>query len=239
MSKFIYKILIIVLSISINLFANFEINFYMPLGFNFSFSSITLERPNRLYESIKGDLGFDFSLMLQLGYNLKLNNNNSKIRSIGFLLDAGFYMQDININYKYPKFANYNDYYKVDDEFLFYGIHLGVIPKINFENFSIGLGLGVRIPIEAEISHQKLEDDNGIYYKGSLMYKDKSEWNFNDIKKVFKYPVFPYIKLSFDGFWYPFDKTAFMYGAYLLYDFSSPYNVNNIETLQKGLIKKI
>ena len=235
----IQKILIIILSVSINLFASFEINFYMPFGLNFSFSSITLERPNRLYESIKGDLGFDFALMFQTGYNLKLNNN-LPIKSVSFLLDAGFYMQDINITYKLPKYNFYDnsDYYKADDEFLFGGVSVGIIPKINFKNFSLGFGVGIRIPLVNEVSHQKLSDDTKLYYEGSLMYKDKSEWNFEDIKKVFKYPVFPYIKLSFDGFYYVTEKTSFMYGLYLLYDFSSPYNVNNIQTLQKELIKK-
>ncbi|WP_295161877.1 hypothetical protein [uncultured Brachyspira sp.] len=231
-----YKILIMVLSLSINLFANFEINFYVPLGFNFSFSSITLERPNKIYESIKGDLGFDFALMTQFGYNLRLNNSyNSPVKSISFLLDTGFYMQNIQITYQYPR--SDMSYLKFNDDIIFAGASIGFIPKINFKSFSLGLGLGIRIPFAAAVFHDYKDSEN-LYYEGSLMYKDKYFWDFEDIKKVFKYPVFAYIKLSFDGFYYINNKIAFMYGIYMVYDFSSPYNTDNIQTLKTGLIKK-
>lgn len=225
------KAIIIFLIINITLFAQFEVNAFIPFGINGSFASITLNRPNHTYESIKGNLGGEFGVITQLGYNLALNKNIS-ISSISFLFELGYYLNANTITYEYPYADSYN-YFKVTETLTFHNILIGFNPKINFNNFSLGIGAGIKIPLYAQIDKDKKEG----FFEGSLMHQDKKSWNFDTIKTIYKVPVSPYIKINFDGLSYITEKLAFLYGAYILYDFSMSYNTDNIKIIDKTLIK--
>ncbi|WP_028331002.1 DUF2715 domain-containing protein [Brachyspira alvinipulli] len=233
------KAVIIFLIVNITLFAQFEINAFVPFGLNGSFSSIKLSNPNRTYQSIKGDIGGELGVIAQLGYNMKLNKD-IPIKSISFLLETGYYLNANTITYDYPYAESYN-YFEMSETVIMNNILIGFNPKINFRNFSLGIGVGMKIPLSADVlekSNDKGETmkENTIF-EGSLMYQDKKHWNYDVIKKLYKESVSPYIKINFEGLYYFTDKLAFLYGAYIAYDFSMPYNTDNIQIVDKTLIK--
>ena len=230
------KAVIIFLIVNITLFAQFEVNAFIPFGINGSFSSITLSSPNHTYESIKGNLGGEFGVIAQLGYNMKLNKD-IPINSISFLFETGYYLNANTITYEYPYASSY-DYFKVTETLTFHNILIGFNPKINFHNFSLGLGVGMKIPLYAYVNYAYVNNEQKDgFFEGSLMYQDEKNWNYNIIKKLYKVPIFPYIKINFDGLSYITEKLAFLYGGYIAYDFSMPYNIDNIKILDKTLIK--
>lgn len=233
------KTIIIFLIVNITLFAQFEINAFVPFGINGSFPSITLSSPNHTYQSIKGYIGAELGVIAQLGYNMKLNKD-IPIKSISFLFETGYYFNANSITYKYPYADSYN-YFKIFETLGMHNIIIGFNPKINFNNFSLGLGVGMKIPLSADVLEKSDYKGDIIkeytIFEGSLMYQDKKYWNFDDIKKLYKVPVSPYIKINFEGLYYFVDKFALLYGGYIAYDFSMPYNTDNIQITDKTLIK--
>ncbi|MEI0530092.1 hypothetical protein R4I97_00880 [Brachyspira pilosicoli] len=233
------KAVILFFIINITLFAQFEINAFIPFGINGSLPFITLSNPNHTYQSIKGDIGGELGVIAQLGYNIKLNKD-ILIKSISFLFEAGYYFNANSITYDYPYAYSYN-YFEIFETLGMHNIIIGLNPKINFNNFSLGLGVGMKIPLSADVLEKS--DYRGeiikeyTIFEGSLMYQDKKHWNFDDIKKIYKVPVSPYIKINFDGFYYFTEKLAFLYGVYIAYDFSMPYNTDYIQITDKTLIK--
>lgn len=225
------KTIIIFLIVNITLFAQFEINAFVPFGINGSFPSITLSSPNHTYQSIKGYIGAELGVIAQLGYNMKLNKD-IPIKSISFLFETGYYFNANSITYEYPYADSYN-YFKIFETLGMHNIIIGFNPKINFNNFSLGLGVGIKIPLYASVNNEKKDG----FFEGSLMYQNENNWNYDIIKKLYKVPVSPYIKINFDGLSYFTEKLAFLYGGYIAYDFSMPYNTDNIQIIDKTLIK--
>ncbi|TXJ19609.1 hypothetical protein EPJ79_00170 [Brachyspira aalborgi] len=68
----------------------------------------------------------------------------------------------------------------------------------------------------------------------------KNEFNHNDIKRMFKTPIAPYIKLTMEYEFLPFKsknvEIGFILGAYVSYNFGMKYNVSE---LNKYLPKKV
>lgn len=68
----------------------------------------------------------------------------------------------------------------------------------------------------------------------------KNKFNHNDIKRMFKTPIAPYIKLTMEYEFLPFKsknvEIGFILGAYVSYNFGMKYNVSE---LNKYLPKKV
>lgn len=60
----------------------------------------------------------------------------------------------------------------------------------------------------------------------------KNEFNHNDIKRMFKTPIAPYIKLTMEYEFLPFKsknvEIGFILGAYVSYNFGMKYNVSEL-----------
>ncbi|MEI0507969.1 hypothetical protein [Brachyspira intermedia] len=169
-------------------------------------------------EKRRVDVGFDSGITAQLGYGAYYEN------------DLGFSVLG-EIGYAFNQFANYypdrgNKETIVES---FHSLQLGLLPKFNTKNFSIGLGGGVKIPFSGyTLQYNELSSSERNYH-----YIDR---DFNYITDTYnKMPVIPYIKLTFDFYTPEFDEESGTIsersdagvGLYLGYDFG-PKGNNNV-----------
>lgn len=191
------------------------------------------------FDTIKGDIKFNASIYSQLGFRVEIKD---KI-TLGEFLEFGYYPLTINTKYDGKPFPRLYDY-RNTDKMLFHSIILGIIEKVYFKNFSIGLGGGIIIPISG---YGISSNPEKIFYSGTeyvenypLVMPTKNEFNHNDIKRMFKTPIAPYIKLTIEYEFLPFKvkntEIGFILGAYVSYNFGMKYNVYE---LNKYLPKKV
>lgn len=191
------------------------------------------------FDTIKGDIKFNASIYSQLGFRVEIKD---KI-TLGEFLEFGYYPLTINTKYDGKPFPRLYDY-RNTDKMLFHSIILGIIEKFYFKNFSIGLGGGIIIPISG---YGISSNPEKIFYSGTeygenypLVMPTKNEFNHNDIKRMFKTPIAPYIKLTIEYEFLPFKvkntEIGFILGAYVSYNFGMKYNVSE---LNKYLPKKV
>ena len=132
----------------------------------------------------KVSFGFNAALTAQLGFLADFNNN----MAMSILGEIGFSHDDFSYrvpNTMYQRYTIHNQ---------FSSLQLGVLPKFNINNFSLGLGAGVKIPF-----HGKIRRYTRVSDKESYSYYEKI--NFNEIKSIYNQMyVIPYIKLTFDWF---------------------------------------
>lgn len=190
------------------------------------------------FDTIKGDIKFNASIYSQLGFRVEIED---KI-TLGEFLEFGYYPLTINTKYDGKHFPRLYDY-RNTDKMLFHSIILGIIEKVYFNNFSIGFGAGIIIPISG---YGISSNPEKIFYSGTeyvenypLVMPTKNEFNHNDIKRMFKTPIAPYIKLTIEYEFLPFKvkntEIGFILGAYVSYNFGMKYNVSE---LNKYLPKK-
>ncbi len=108
---------------------------------------------------------------------------------------------------------------------ILHSLILGIVEKISFNNFSIGIGGGILLPISGLGN-----SSNGINDNTSLVMPQKKKLSFYDIKKLFITPVSPYIKIIFEYAFNPFkadnSEIGFMLGLYINYNFGMKYDVS-------------
>lgn len=191
------------------------------------------------FDTIKGNIKFNASIYSQLGFRIEIED---KI-TLGEFLEFGYYPLTINTKYDGKPFPRLYDY-RNTDKMLFHSIILGIIEKFYFKNFSIGLGGGIIIPISG---YGISSNPEKIFYSGTeygenypLVMPTKNEFNHKDIKRMFKTPIAPYIKLTIEYEFLPFKvkntEIGFILGAYVSYNFGMKYNVSE---LNKYLPKKV
>ncbi|MEI0487642.1 hypothetical protein R4K89_12235 [Brachyspira intermedia] len=164
------------------------------------------------------DVGFNSGITAQLGYGAYYENG------LGFSVLG-------EIGYAFNQFANYypNLGNKTTIIESFHSLQLGLLPKFNMNNFSIGLGGGVKIPFSGyTLIYNELSSSERNY-----RYIDR---DFTYIKDTYNQMfVIPYIKLTFDFYTPDFDEESDTIsecsdagiGLYLGYDFG-PKGKNNI-----------
>ena len=183
------------------------------------------------FDTIKGDIKFNASIYSQLGFRVEIKD---KI-TLGEFLEFGYYPLTINTKYDGKPFPRLYDY-RNTDKMLFHSIILGIIEKVYFNNFSIGFGAGIIIPISGFGTSSNPEK---IFYSGTqyvenypLVMPTKDEFNHNDIKRMFKTPIAPYIKLTLEYEFLPFKfenvEMGFILGAYVSYNFGMKYDVSEL-----------
>ena len=110
----------------------------------------------------KEDFGFDGTSLFQIGYMRQVKEGFG----ISYLLELGINGGSYTISRK-PDFNGImNDIFGLGDiignifpndmsvalDLTFYNIQIGLFPKFNFGNFSIGIGGGIKIPVVGEMS---------------------------------------------------------------------------------------
>lgn len=231
MKKYLIPIIIVFASnlFCINLPMSPQFNVFGYLGASKTFNKIDVPDYNLYFDSIKPKFGLDAKLNAQIGFHTKIKDNFS----ISSLFEIGYTLYSLDTEYKLKK-----DYgaFTYRFKFLINCISLGIIEKYNYKKLSIGLGAGVLIPISANQSsnfddnYYFTADGNTIYVTTLLYMKEK--FNYEDLKKLFKVPVAPYIKLTAEYEIYSVKEqnleAGIVLGFYLNYDFGMKYdNIQN------------
>ncbi|MEI0447712.1 hypothetical protein R4J03_11730 [Brachyspira intermedia] len=100
-----------------------------------------------------------------------------------------------------------------------HSFQIGIMPQINIENFAIGLGFGLKIPLAAEYEFKRTGSRNN---DREIVENIKAKLNRKDIEDTYSRNIIPYLKLSFDYNFFFTEKFAVVVGAYLGYDFGLP-----------------
>ncbi len=93
-------------------------------------------------------------------------------------------------------------------DFTFYNIQIGLFPKFNFGNFSIGIGGGIKIPVFGEMSVTATV----------INIEETQKLSRSDLADIFNLTIFGYLKTSINYSFYPIKKIALNVGLYLEYD---------------------
>ncbi|OEJ15311.1 hypothetical protein BFL38_13505 [Brachyspira hampsonii] len=208
--KNIFLIIILILSFSIKIFAEsgFVAKLQVPVGLSVCIADgLVLGEP-------LNKLGINTGVNTKLGYIFDLG----KI-GITPLLELG---------YSYDTYgASAFSEAKIQDSILknslnlylkTHSIQIGVMPEINIENFAIGIGFGVKIPLAAEYEYSRLI----IQYDGEKKEDIKEKLSRKDIENDYSKSPIPYVKLNFDYNFFFTEKFALSLGVYLGYDFGLP-----------------
>lgn len=163
--------------------ADFQTRLSISLGPNITFSTAK----HSFYEQYNGfRIGgskITINTLLAAGYNHRIKNNI--LKSISVLAETGYNFSG------YIRPTN-GDFGNEGGIFFFHSLVLGLIPILNFyNNLSLGIGAGVMFPLSADIDG---------YWDFMGYYKGVEKLSFNDIKKMYKFPVMPYVKVSVERY---------------------------------------
>ena len=217
--KKIKKILLIVISVltvsNLTVFADsFEAIVNVPIG-------LSVGVTQGLSESIspKSSPGFDSGITAQLGYlvELRAGLGLSILGELGYSFDS----------YRYHYSGRYNNIAeaKITQSIYTHSFQIGILPKLNIEQFAIGFGFGLKIPVSASINTKAEYSIAG--FEGNTSTAE-IKLDRDDIE-TYDRNVMPYLKFTFDYSFFFNDKMAVNVGAYLGGDFglASKNPVNN------------
>ena len=216
--KYFLFVNIFIITITYSTFASLEINFNGHYGIAFPFNSIKVNDnyKNTIYDSVDGNLGFEGTLLFQIGNYFKLfeNDYTSLIKGVSLFGDIGFSVNALMSDYK-------ENSKKYTEMLGFYSMMVGATIKLNFSKMSVGLGTGIIAPLYAMVASSK--------YGGVITAPDDlNNWNVNDMRNLFKAPIMPYIKLTVEGFLYLVPNFAITIGGYMMYNFGMQYKTDVI-----------
>ena len=213
--------------------SGFEFHYNALLGVGFSF-------PNKSFKDVgfKSDFGFDGTGLFQIGYMRQVKEGFG----ISYLLELGYNISSYSISGKLGSDAlseitgivmNYPDM-SLTLENYFFNLQVGLFPKFNFGNFSIGIGGGIKIPISGELT--TTINVTAIDYER----ENTQKLNRTDIVDMFNPPIFGYVKTSLAYSFYLTDKIALDFGLYLSYDIMQFINEGGKDeyggTLNAGIV---
>ena len=222
------------LVMQVKAFPNFEMNLILPIGMSYIFANV--EGPQLAqhdsyhidYESMnKQSFGVNAGVLMQIGTRLDLKKEVGLI-SISVLAEIGYSLESLGATFgntdAFKTILNpYGSDYVTKDMTEFHTLNLGIIPKLNFWlpnmkiPFSVGFGGGVKIPF------------SGTRYISTAWGDEiEEDLSYQDIKKTFEYPFIPYIKVTYDVYFYPSESIVFTLGSYLSYDFGMKYDIDKL-----------
>lgn len=232
--------LMTIFSVSVFAKSGFEFHYNALIGVGVSFPTTSMKDMG-----FKSDIGFDgtglfqigymrqvkegfgISYLLELGYNFSSYTISGKPDFNSLVSDALNEMFGININ---PSQVGMPNDMSVALDFTFYNIQVGLFPKFNFGNFSIGIGGGIKIPVIGEMSVTAT----------ALNIEETQKLSRVDIADFFNPPIFGYVKTSLAYSFYLTDKIALDFGLYLSYDIMQFINEGGKDeyggTLNTGII---
>lgn len=232
--------LMTIFSASVFAKSGFEFHYNALIGVGVSFPTTSMKDMG-----FKNDIGFDGTGLFQIGYMRQVKEGFG----ISYLLELGYNFSSYTISGK-PDFnslisgilsemfginINPNQVGMPNDisvalDFTFYNIQVGLFPKFNFGNFSIGIGGGIKIPVIGEMSVTAT----------AINVEETQKLSRTDIADFFNPPIFGYVKTSLAYSFYLTDKVALDVGLYLSYDIMQFINEGGKDeyggTLNTGII---
>ena len=227
MKRIIIYILLFVLSVfnSSKVFAGIEIDAYIPFGVSLTYINSTVKNKDYVENSFKkfyDRSAAETGILVRGGYNFDLGNNLI-IDSISLMLDIGYYMAPVSISYVNSITGT------TSETTLLHTLNTGLSLKLYFYSslinlyYSITLGGGVKTPFGGNVLNNSAFTDESILY-------GKDEYNYRDIRNLFKTPVIGYLKYSIDFYYMLTEKVSIMYGLYASYDFGMNYNTEYLNS---------
>ena len=232
---FITIALMTIFSVSVFAKSGFEFHYNALLGVGVSFPTTSMKDMG-----FKNDIGFDGTGLFQIGYMRQVKEGFG----ISYLLELGYNFSSYTISGKPDFNPIINDIFGLGNiignifpndmsvalDFTFYNIQIGLFPKFNFRNFSIGIGGGIKIPVIGEMSVTAT----------ALNIEETRKLSRTDIADFFNPPIFGYVKTSLAYSFYLTDKVALDVGLYLSYDIMQFINEGGKDeyggTLNTGII---
>ena len=227
--------LMTIFSVSVFAKSGFEFHYNALLGVGVSFPTTSMKDMG-----FKNDIGFDGTGLFQIGYMRQVKEGFG----ISYLLELGYNFSSYTISGKPDFNPIINDIFGLGNiignifpndmsvalDFTFYNIQVGLFPKFNFGNFSIGIGGGIKIPVIGEMSVTAT----------AINVEETQKLSRTDIVDIFNPPIFGYVKTSLAYSYYITDKIALDVGLYLSYDIMQFINEGGkdeyVGTLNTGII---
>ncbi|MDO6993075.1 hypothetical protein Q5M87_03530 [Brachyspira innocens] len=221
------KILLVLFAFTSVSFAKsgLELGVFVPMGigvgihyYNKPPSSLDKAQSNTYNSYISNNtrtshVGFEARVLFQAGYRLELNSDMSFsfMGEFGYSRDTlNYRANDINtdsLSLKMQKYRYYN----------FNSIVIGVLPRFNYQRFSLGIGFGMKIIISGTFNDSSYNKLLGYSTETIKMLDTKNYKNY------FSSNIIPYLKVTIDYAVYTSAKFDFVVGAYLGYDFALKY----------------
>ena len=225
--------LMTIFSVSVFAKSGFEFHYNALLGVGVSFPTTSMKDMG-----FKSDIGFDGTGLFQIGYMRQVKEGFG----ISYLLELGYNFSSYSISGKLGSDAlskitgmvmNYPDMSVILENY-FFNIQVGLFPKFNFGNFSIGIGGGIKVPITGETT--TTINVTAINYE----IENTQKLSRTDIADMFNPPIFGYVKTSLAYSFYLTDKVSLDVGLYLSYDIMQFINDGGKDeyggTLNTGII---
>ena len=227
--------LMTIFSVSVFAKSGFEFHYNALLGVGVSFPTTSMKDMG-----FKSDIGFDGTGLFQIGYMRQVKEGFG----ISYLLELGINSGSYTISGKPDFNPIINDIFGLGNiignifpndisvalDFTFYNIQVGLFPKFNFGNFSIGIGGGIKIPVIGEMSVTAT----------AFNIEETRKLSRVDMADFFNPPIFGYVKTSLSYSFYLTDKFALDVGLYLSYDIMQFINEGGKDeyggTLNTGII---
>lgn len=227
--------LMTIFSVSVFAKSGFEFHYNALIGVGVSFPTTSMKDMG-----FKSDIGFDGTGLFQIGYMRQVKEGFG----ISYLLELGYNFSSYTISGKPDFNPIINDIFGLGNiignifpndmsvalDFTFYNIQVGLFPKFNFGNFSIGIGGGIKIPVIGEMSVTAT----------AINVEETQKLSRTDIVDIFNPPIFGYVKTSLAYSFYLTDKIALDVGLYLSYDIMQFINEGGKDeyggTLNTGII---
>ncbi|PPS21428.1 hypothetical protein [Brachyspira murdochii] len=223
--------MIMVLSTGAFAASGFEFIFNVPFGLNINLLPqyhmyATQEAKDKIYYYSGNKVGFDIGASAQIGYMWQIKDNFG----ISLLGELGYSFDSFNANFDTAKVENPNDITGQIDapegtqklgsaSFYTHNLKIGILPKFNIKAFSIGVGLGIIVPMAITQNWKE----------------EAAKTLFKDASTKFMSSVGFYGKLTFDYSIFFTEKIAMNIGLYTGVDAIGSINTTiNNTSLNQG-----
>lgn len=220
MKKIINILLIFTLSFNIKLFAEsgFEAVLNVPLGVSLGIFNGEVESIGNA-PTINTKAGFDAGVNAQLGYMFTFGKFGlSLLADMGYTYDSFKYS-----SYHSVSALGGSEEYNIENSLYLHSFQIGLIPKLNFGAFSIGIGGGVKIPISGTSEIKTIKTIN--IFGNSIKSEDNVKKDYK--KSDYLSSIIGYFKFTFDYSFFFTNKLAFNLGVYFGYDIGLSYKAAN------------
>lgn len=218
MRKYLKYIILIFIFYN-NVFAGIDFSLFVPIDGNVSILNKNINSQQTHLNNVYEYGYFSAGVLSEIGYNFKFDNKY--INSLSVVGNIGYMASTLPIEVRKELIGRFYEVTFLHT--LNTGASIKIINNVTNYNlsYSIGIGGGIKTPFGGNIISQLAATDESIL-------TGKEEYNFNDIKNVFKSVVIPYIKLDINLYYHLTKNVSFMAGLYFNYNFAFKYNTDYI-----------
>lgn len=215
-----FKYIILIFIFYNNVFAGIDFSLFLHNDGNVSILNKSINSQDYLkdvYEYVYWSAG----VLSEIGYNFKFDNKY--INSLSVVGTIGYMASTLPLEYNIDLYGIGRFYEITFLHTLTTGVSIKIINNVTNYNlsYSIGIGGGVNTPFSGNVISQLASTDESFL-------TGKDEYNYNDIKNVFKSVVIPYIKLDINLYYHLTKNVSFLAGIYFNYNFAFKYNTDYI-----------